>query len=128
MKKNILFRLIPIIFVAFVGNVCKSQSVQLHKIHITDFNVSNDGNKVEINWATDRSEATNYFEVEKSNDGREFKTVAVVMGPDPSKTDCDCYGCVDKINTKTKAFYYRLKHIDTNGTVEISGIKMITLK
>ena len=114
-----------LIFLGFTG---KSQSSQVHNINVMNFSVTNVDNEVEVSWATEKSVAANYFEVEKSSDGKEFKTVAVVMGPDPTRTSCDCYWCVDKINTKTKTLYYRLKHIDTNGGVELSRIKMITLK
>lgn len=106
----------------------KSQDAQAHYINVNDFNVMVANNEVEISWTTEKSVATNYFEVEKSTDGEEFNTVSVVMGPDPTKTGCDCYSCFDKINAKTKTVYYRVKHIDTKGAVELSGIKAITLK
>ena len=59
-------------------------------------------NKVSVNWSTDNATPTNYFEVEKSSDGKNFKTVAYILGADPSKTDCDCYGCFDKSNYQCK--------------------------
>jgi len=107
---------------AFSGNA------QQKKINITDFHVVKNQNNVHINWSTDKTVSTNYFEVEKSNDGKNFKTVAYVLGADPTKTDCDCYGCFDKINTNAKESYYRLKHVDTNGSVEFSEVKMIAFK
>jgi len=110
---------------AFAGN---AQTAQHKKINITDFQVVKNQNKVDINWSTDKTVNTNYFEVEKSNDGKNFKTVAYVLGADPTKTDCDCYGCFDKINTNSKESYYRLKHVDTNGSVEFSEVKMIAFK
>ncbi len=110
---------------AFAGN---AQSRQQEKINITDFHVVKNKNKVDINWSTDKTVSTNYFEVEKSNDGKNFKTVAYVLGADPTKTDCDCYGCFDKISTNAKESYYRLKHVDTNGSVEFSEVKMIAFK
>ena len=106
MKENILIRPVLVIFLAVLTVAGKSQDVQARHINMIDFNVVKDGNRVEINWITDKKEATNYFEVEKSGDGRDFKTVALVMGPDPSKKDCDCYGCYDKINSKSDTTYY----------------------
>lgn len=128
MKKYMLFRsVIAIVFtaLAFGGS---AQSAQHKKINITDFHVVKNQNKVDINWSTDKTVITNYFEVEKSNDGKHFKTVAYVLGADPSKTDCDCYGCFDKISTNAKEYYYRLKHVDTNGFVEFSEVKTIAFK
>ena len=128
MKENILIRPVLVIFLAVLTIAGKSQNIQVRHINMIDFNVAKDGNRVEINWATDKKEVTNYFEVEKSGDGRDFKTVAVVMGPDPSKKDCDCYGCFDKINARSDATYYRVKHVDSNGIVDFSSVKMIGLK
>lgn len=125
MKKYMLFRSVFVILftiLAFAGNA------QQKKINITDFRLVKNHNKVDINWSTDKTVSTNYFEVEKSNDGKNFKTVAYVLGADPTKTDCDCYGCFDKINTNAKESYYRLKHVDTNGSVEFSEVKMIAFK
>jgi hypothetical protein len=125
MKKYMLFRSVFVMLftiLAFAGNA------QHKKINITDFHVVKDQNKVDINWSTDKTVSTNYFEVEKSNDGKNFKTVAYVLGADPTKTDCDCYGCFDKINTNAKESYYRLKHVDANGSVEFSEVKMIAFK
>jgi hypothetical protein len=125
MKKYMLSRSVFVMLftiLAFAGNA------QQKKINITDFRVVKDENKVDINWSTDKTVSTNYFEVEKSNDGKNFKTVAYVLGADPTKTDCDCYGCFDKVNTNAKECYYRLKHVDTNGSVEFSEVKMIAFK
>jgi hypothetical protein len=125
MKKYMLSRSVFVMLftiLAFAGNA------QQKKINITDFQVVKDQNKVDINWSTDKTVSTNYFEVEKSNDGKNFKTVAYVLGADPTKTDCDCYGCFDKVNTNAKESYYRLKHVDTNGSVEFSEVKMIAFK
>jgi hypothetical protein len=128
MKKDILFKTtITIFFIASFFAV-NAQSSPGAEINIIDFNVVMSQNKVNINWSTDKVNPTNYFEVEKSYDGKNFKTVAYVLGADPAKTDCDCYGCFDKISKNTKKSYYRLKHIDSKGIVEFSEVKMIALK
>ena len=128
MKKDILFKTaIAIFFIAscFAGN---AQSSSKAEINIIDFNVVMNQNKVNINWSTDKVNTANYFEVEKSYDGKNFKTVAYVLGADPVKKDCDCYGCFDKISKDSKKSYYRLKHVDSEGIVEFSEVKMIALK
>src|SRR6185312_3717795 len=128
MRENILIRPVLVIFLSVLTIAGKSQNAQARHINVIDFDLVKDGNRVEINWATDKKEVTNYFEVEKSGDGRDFKTVAVVMGPDPSKKNCDCYGCFDKINARSEVAYYRVKHVDSNGAVDFSSVKMIGLK
>lgn len=128
MKKNMLFRTAFVILFTALSFGSNAQKTQQHKINITDFHVVKNQNKVTINWSTDQAIATNYFEVERSNDGKNFKTVAYVLGADPAKTNCDCYGCFDKITTNTKESYYRLKHVDNSGIIEFSEVKMLALK
>lgn len=79
-----------------------------------------------IDWATDNKVATNYFEIERSSDGVNFRTIAMVLGPDPKQNNCDCYECFDKTSTNTK-YFYRLKHVSTDGEIELSETKMLAI-
>jgi hypothetical protein len=119
--------LIVVLFLSLAFST-NAQKVASAKINITSFQVVKEQNKVAIKWATDKTSPTNYFEVERSNDGKNFKTVAYVLGADPTQTDCECFGCFDKITGKSKESYYRLKHVNTNGNVQFSEIKMLALK
>ncbi len=130
MKTNLLLvrkGLVLVVFLSFAFNV-KAQKNSSEKINITNFQVVKEQNKVIIEWSTDTASKTNYFEVEKSTDGKNFKTVAYVLGADPTKTDCECFGCFDKVNGKIKESYYRLKHVNANGNVQFSEVKMLALK
>src|SRR4051812_6590673 len=71
-------------------------SAQKRSVHVTGFTVNNNGKKVVIDWKTDGAIATNYFAIQKSVDGVNYKTIALVLGPDPKQKGCDCYGCSDK--------------------------------
>lgn len=128
MKKAILLKttIVILFFTAFFA--ANAQSSRRAEINIIDFNVVMSQNKVNIQWSTDKETPANYFEVEKSYDGKNFKTVALVLGADPAKTDCDCYGYFDKTSKSIKKFYYRLKHIDSEGVVEFSDVRMLALK
>ena len=128
MKKIMLFRMAVVIVFTALSFGSIAQNAPQQKINIINFHVVKNKNKVDINWSTEKNATTNYFEVEKSNDGKNFKTVAMVMGPDPSKTDCDCYGCFDSITSHSKKSYYRLKHVDSNGIVEFSDVQTLALK
>ncbi|MGH2565055.1 MAG: hypothetical protein ACRDE5_11110, partial [Ginsengibacter sp.] len=64
-----------------------------------------------IDWSTDNKVATNYFEIQRSVDGKNFNTIALVMGPDPKQPNCDCYEGFDKPTTKKQQYFYRLKHV-----------------
>ena len=96
---------------------------QTSKVKVTDFTVTAKEQKVIIDWKTDGTSATNYFAIQKSTDGINFKTVALVMGPDPKKANCDCYGCSDKYVKNAK--YYRVVHVDNAGNEQITDAKVL---
>src|SRR5690242_2919255 len=129
MKKILILRngLAMVLFLSFALNV-NAQKKSSDKINITQFQVIKKDNKVVINWTTAKDSPTNYFEVERSADGKNFKTVAYVLGADPTKTDCECFGCFDKVSTKGGKSFYRLKHVNTDGDVQFSEVKMLALK
>ncbi|MGN6343397.1 MAG: hypothetical protein ACTHML_20635 [Ginsengibacter sp.] len=114
------------LFFVFAHTV-KAQTNTVAKIRMENFQVIEAQNKINIHWSTN-SKATNYFEVQKSVDGKNFKTIAYVLGPDPAKPGCECFGCFDKKDSKTQISYYRLKHLDFDGNVQFSEIKMFALK
>ena len=85
-------------------------------------------NRFYIDWATDGNNATNYWEVQSSVDGKNFSTIAIVLGADPGKTG-DEYGYRGKIDSKNPSVYYRVVHISTAGAKQQSDvIKLIKLE
>ena len=100
---------------------------QKHAVKVTEFTLNARDQKVIIEWKTDANTPANYFAIQKSIDGVNYKTVALVLGPDPKQKDCDCYGGFDKYVSKTaKPAYYRLVHVDTEGNEQITGTKSLT--
>ena len=97
------------------------------KINFTDFMVNYNQKRIVIDWGTDNKVPTNFFEIERSIDGINFKTIALVLGPDPKQTSCDRYECFDKPGSKTKKYFYRLKHVSTDGEIELSETKMLAI-
>ncbi len=132
-----LFRCICIALFVTISFNSNAQNGPSTKINIVDFKVEKNQNKISVNWSTDNAVSvkwstdnavpTNYFEVEKSTDGKNFQTIAYVLGADPSKTDCDCYGCFDKVSTNKNESFYRLKHVSLNGEVEFSEVKSLAI-
>ena len=122
MNKNLLQILFisTIIFASSTG-----LKAQTRTVNITDFTVSAKQEKVLIDWKTDGSNPTNYFAIQKSTDGINYKTVALVLGPDPKQKNGDCYGCSDKLSKAANPSYYRLVHIDTNGNEQITEAKLL---
>lgn len=116
-----------LLFVCLFSCQTKAQpSVNDNKINITSFNVYEKDNKIFINWATDGTASVNYWEVQRSTNGTEFSTIAMVLGPDPRQQG-DNYQYMEKVkDSKVTVVYYRLCHIDTNGKEIFSEIKQLT--
>ena len=122
MNKNLLQFLFisTIVLLSSTGLIAQKRT-----INVTDFTVSAKEQKVIIDWKTDGATATNYFAVQKSTDGINYKTVALVMGPDPKQKNGDCYDYVDKNGKNLKHSYYRLVHVDTDGNEQITEAKLL---
>lgn len=121
MNKNLLGTLFIVTILLLSSPVLKAQK----KINVTDFSVTAKEQKVIIDWKTDGTSEINYFAIQKSTDGVNFKTVALVMGPDPKQKNCDCYGCSDKYVKNTKRSYYRVIHVDNAGNEQITEAKLL---
>ena len=119
MNRNILHFTLISLFLILTSNTVLAQK---GTIHVTDFTVNATAKKVVIDWKTDGATATNYFAIQKSADGVNYKTVALVMGPDPKQKSCDCYGCSDKYTAKA---YYRLVHVDADGNESVEASKLL---
>ena len=121
MIKNLLRTFLISTIVLISSNSLLAQD---NAVKVTDFSVSAKAQKVMIGWKTDGTTA-NYFAIQKSTDGVNFKTVALVLGPDPKQKGCDCYACSDKYQAGAKQSYYRLVHIDAKGNEQITEAKVL---
>ncbi|HQI46986.1 MAG TPA: T9SS type A sorting domain-containing protein, partial [Bacteroidales bacterium] len=77
-------------------------------------------------WTTFSETNNDYFMVEKSNDGKEWKDLARVSGAGNSNIPIN-YKEKDR-NPYSPITYYRLSQIDFNGTTEILGIHSVSMK
>lgn len=84
-------------------------------------------NTANITWTTESETNNDHFEVERSLDRKEFKTIALVFGPEGNATTTNKYSFNDKakdIRSHDLA-YYRLKQIDFDGNVTYTEVKMV---
>lgn len=124
MKFNNTLKFVIIVLVVLIG--FKSQAQTNSPVDIKAFQVEVSGDRLLINWSTASEDDANYFEIEKSLNGQDFKTYAMVLGPDPQKSAND-YGYFDKINKKKSNVSYRIKHVDLNGNTSYSEIRSVQL-
>jgi hypothetical protein len=88
-------------------------------VQLISFQGNMNDNKVTLNWTAAENETVDYFEVDRSFDGKTFTTEAVVLGTDkPGKED---YIFQETVNNPVKVFY-RLKMYDKSKAVDYSRI------
>ena len=91
---------LPINLVSFQGNINKN-------------------NKVTLQWRIENNETTDQFEVQRSHNGTEFKTIGIVFASE--KKGIEDYLFYETINSFDKVMY-RLKMIDKQNDVSYSKI------
>ncbi|HET7897331.1 MAG TPA: Ig-like domain-containing protein, partial [Flavisolibacter sp.] len=77
-------------------------------VNISNFSGAVAGNKAQITWSVTQNEEGNYFQLEKSTDGKTFTAAAVVMNT--GKSGAETYNFADA--SQNGAVYYRLKVVN----------------
>jgi Secretion system C-terminal sorting domain len=92
------------------------------------FGVVREKSKVNIFWQVAASENNKYFEVQRSINGSEYQTIAVVYAKDAETFGAD-YSFTDQQFEKldSKKFWYRVKRVDPLGLEYFSAIKEVDL-
>lgn len=94
-------------------------------IQLSDFSVKPDGKQVKIQWSTAFEQNNDRFEIERSTDAKNWKTVATVKGSGTTSIK-HTYSAVDQLPVKGLN-YYRIKQYDLDGkstTSEFRSLKM----
>jgi hypothetical protein len=96
-------------------------SLNLQVPGITGFKGSLVNNKIYLEWQVDENNNTEKFEVEKSEDGKNFSMIALVFGNEGTGTEVYKYYEKKKNNTVS----YRIKMYKKDHQVEYSDIVVI---
>ena len=94
-------------------------------VEFKDFKAQVRGDNVLISWQTLTEVNNDYFELERSNDGKSFDFVNMVQGYGTSSV-LQSYQYLDK-EAKSGTNYYRLKQVDFNGDFAYSNIVSVRL-
>jgi Secretion system C-terminal sorting domain len=89
-------------------------------VELTSFSAVGTRDGVQLNWQTASEINNQRFEIERSNDSRNFTIVGTVNGRGTT-TEKSSYSFVDKGVNEGK-YYYRLKQVDYNGAYEYSQV------
>lgn len=92
-------------------------------VKFSSFFATKNGQNVNLNWSTEIESDNSHFNVEKSVDGSNWKSIAMVMGNGNSSTT-KSYSYTDK-NVQPSVVYYRLSQVDVNGNATYTSVKVI---
>ena len=85
------------------------------------FNVEKAGNLISMTWTVSNQPETNHFEIQRSEDGSTWKTVAL-MFPFEDNSTAHSYRYAEKMHKRSKA-YYRIRQIDINKSENFTAPK-----
>ena len=93
-------------------------------VKLTSFEAKASTGLVTLNWATATEENNQYFEVERSQDGKNFTAIGRVSGKGTTQ-QAQQYRFQD-VKPLKGTLYYRLKQVDLDGTSELSFMRAVT--
>ncbi|WP_205501584.1 T9SS type A sorting domain-containing protein [Rufibacter psychrotolerans] len=95
-------------------------------VTLLHFTAKAQANGVVLNWATAAEKDNDYFQVERSLDGKNFSAIGQVKGNGTSNVRLD-YRFLDA-TAPAGTLYYRLKQVDTDGKHEYSKTVAVQTK
>ena len=110
----------------FGGTVQDGKSLP---IKLSYFSARTENNtRVILNWVTEMELNNDYYTIERSEDGRNFKAIAMVMGA-LTTTMQQSYEYKDNLAgvDKSKTIYYRIKQTDIDGSSSYTPVRSVKL-
>jgi hypothetical protein len=101
-------------------NTCYSTTLP---IVLKYFEVFQSEENIELAWITATETNNDYFEIQRSSDGLNFRTIEVISG-NGNSSQPKHYRFEDK-SKEHHTYYYRLKQVDYDGSTTYSMIKTV---
>ncbi|HET8573791.1 MAG TPA: T9SS type A sorting domain-containing protein [Edaphocola sp.] len=77
-----------------------------------------------LNWQTLEEKANSYFEIQRSQDAKSYKTIGRVDSRDGNAVKAQNYSYVDQ-DVTANTVYYRLRQVDVNGNYSYSSVATV---
>ncbi len=104
------------------GNIVFALAGAPLPIDLISFEGNQIGETIALNWKTANEKGFSHFEVQKSENLKEFNSIGQIKG-----TSINFYNFVDQ-NPNIGLNYYRLKMVDLDGSFEFSTIKSVDFR
>jgi hypothetical protein len=93
-------------------------------VTFVNFYVAKENDNIKITWSTANENKNNHFEIERSIDGVNWSTIAVIVGNGNSNSIIK-YSYVDK-KMNSAVIYYRIKQVDEDGRAMYTATKSVS--
>jgi hypothetical protein len=93
-------------------------------VTFVNFYVAKENENIKITWSTANENRNNHFEIERSVDGINWSSIAIIAGNGNSNS-ISKYSYVDK-KINSASIYYRIKQVDEDGRAMYTAIKSVT--
>lgn len=90
-------------------------------VNLTSFTAEKNNNEGMLQWQTSNEVNTNYYDVEKSYNGKTFTSIGKVNAKNGTANTYS-YNDYSAFTTSSPVVYYRLRMVDINGKVRYSSI------
>jgi hypothetical protein len=110
-------------YIRLLAGVIANFGNNILPITLLNFTAEKNGKSVLLKWTTASETNNDYFEIEKSADGINFRIFAKIKGAGSSSQSVD-YSHQDS-NPFTGTSYYRLKQVDLDGRFTYSSIRTV---
>jgi len=94
-------------------------------VELSSFEAATDNGKALLSWTTESETNNDYFQIERSGDGRSWQSIGRVNGEGTSLAPTD-YQFVDP-SPNSGTNYYRLRQVDFDGSIHFSPIVTLNL-
>jgi hypothetical protein len=95
-------------------------------VRFISFNAARKDNNILVEWATAQESNSSYYEIERSENGIDWKGIGVVKAAGNSSA-INKYSLTDR-NIISKIVYYRIKQVDADGKFVETPIRMIKMQ
>ncbi|WP_353720679.1 T9SS type A sorting domain-containing protein [Dyadobacter sp. 676] len=92
-------------------------------VSLIDFSATREGSLATLSWSTSEESNSDYFEVQRSGDGKTWEKLKIVTAKGESSVEVQ-YSTVDESPMNGNNLY-RLKMVDKDGTFALSKIKSV---
>lgn len=95
-------------------------------IKLSGFNLSREYKKIKLEWVTASEQNNDRFEIQRSTDGRTWKTIANIKGQGSTSATSNTYKAYDE-SPLNGINYYVIKQYDVNGHSYQSDVKFLRM-